>query len=119
MGGGEGMIDKEVIEWMKSREYPQNVRFMIVCGRNTKLYQSLQEDFSDHSQITVMGYVDRMHELMAMADLMVTKPGGLTISEALTMERPMLLVKPLRVKSRIMRIIWWESAWLSKPWLVN
>ncbi|ANA82747.1 Monogalactosyldiacylglycerol synthase [Paenibacillus vortex V453] len=95
MGGGEGMIDKEVIEWMKSREYPQNVRFMIVCGRNTKLYQSLQEDFSDHSQITVMGYVDRMHELMAMADLMVTKPGGLTISEALTMERPMLLVKPL------------------------
>lgn len=95
MGGGEGMIDKEIIEWMKSREYPRDVRFMIVCGRNAKLHQSLQEDFSDHPQITVMGYVDRMHELMAIADLMVTKPGGLTISEALTMERPMLLIKPL------------------------
>lgn len=95
MGGGEGMIDKEIIELLKSRAYPQDVRFMVVCGRNMKLYQSLLEEFAEHPQITVMGYVDRMHELMAMADLMVTKPGGLTISEALTMERPMLLVKPL------------------------
>ncbi|MGG3279337.1 MGDG synthase family glycosyltransferase [Paenibacillus solani] len=95
MGGGEGMIDKEIIELMKSRRYPQHVRFMVVCGRNMKLYQTLLEDFADHPQIKVMGYVDRMHELMAMADLMVTKPGGLTISEALTMKCPMLLVKPL------------------------
>lgn len=95
MGGGEGMIDKEIIELLKSRAYPKDVRFMVVCGRNMKLYQALLEEFAGHPQITVMGYVDRMHELMAIADLMVTKPGGLTISEALTMERPMLLVKPL------------------------
>lgn len=95
MGGGEGMIDKEVIELLKSNAYPQEVQFMVVCGRNMKLYQSLLDEFAERPQIHVMGYVERMHELMAMADLVVTKPGGLTISESLTMELPMLLVKPL------------------------
>lgn len=95
MGGGEGMIDKEITGFIKDRNYPEHIRFMIICGRNMKLYQSLQEEFSGLAQVTVMGYVDRMHEFMALAELIVTKPGGLTISEALTMERPMLLFKPL------------------------
>lgn len=95
MGGGEGMIDSEIVKLLQSRAYPEHVRFIVVCGRNDKLYQSLQEEFADHPQVMVMGYVNRMHELMAIADLMITKPGGLTISEALTMELPMLLFKPV------------------------
>jgi processive 1,2-diacylglycerol beta-glucosyltransferase len=39
--------------------------------------------------------VDHVHELMAAADLLITKPGGLTTSEALASELPMLLYKPL------------------------
>ncbi|GAB6931089.1 glycosyltransferase [Paenibacillus sp. JCM 10914] len=95
MGGGEGMIDREITELIKDRNYPSHIRFMIICGRNIKLYQSLQDELAGLTQVTVMGYIDRMHELMGIAELIITKPGGLTISEALTMERPMLLFKPL------------------------
>ncbi|MGG1879522.1 glycosyltransferase [Paenibacillus cisolokensis] len=95
MGGGEGMIDKEVTELINSGAYSSDIRFIIICGRNVKLYHLLQEELGEHPQTRIMGYVDRMHELMAVADLIVTKAGGLTVSEALTMERPMLLFKPL------------------------
>jgi processive 1,2-diacylglycerol beta-glucosyltransferase len=37
-----------------------------------------------------MGLVDNMHELMAVSDVMVTKPGGLSISEALVSHLPLV-----------------------------
>ena len=36
-----------------------------------------------------------MHELMAVADLIVTKPGGLTTSEALAMGKPLFILNPI------------------------
>ena len=36
-----------------------------------------------------------MHELMAVADLIITKPGGLTTSEAMAMGRPLLILDPI------------------------
>src|SRR6266851_4557523 len=36
-----------------------------------------------------------MHELMAVSDLIITKPGGLTTSEALAMGKPLLIINPI------------------------
>ncbi len=36
-----------------------------------------------------------MHELMAVAELLVTKPGGLTTSEALAMGKPLFILNPI------------------------
>jgi processive 1,2-diacylglycerol beta-glucosyltransferase len=36
-----------------------------------------------------------MHELMAVADLIITKPGGLTSSEALAMGKPLIIINPI------------------------
>src|SRR5947209_20205570 len=36
-----------------------------------------------------------MHELMAVADLIITKPGGLTTSEALAMGKPLFILNPI------------------------
>ena len=38
----------------------------------------------------MLGLVDNMDELMSVADVMVTKPGGLSISEALVKKLPMI-----------------------------
>jgi processive 1,2-diacylglycerol beta-glucosyltransferase len=43
----------------------------------------------------VLGFVTNMHELMAVADLIITKPGGLTSSEALAMGKPLLILNPI------------------------
>ena len=45
--------------------------------------------------LRVCGFVDNVYDYMHAADVLVSKPGGLTSSEALTAELPMVLVKPL------------------------
>lgn len=96
MGGGLGMIDKSFIQVLLSDELPQRMQFVIVCGHNEKLRQKLAEElWATKHRVHLTGYVDYVHELMAASDLLITKPGGLTTAEALSLELPMLLFKPL------------------------
>ncbi|WP_084134588.1 MGDG synthase family glycosyltransferase [Paenibacillus harenae] len=96
MGGGLGMIDSELVEWLQNQELPPAMQFIVICGRNKKLQQGLSKKLSGRKErVTIAGYVDHIQELMALSDLVLTKPGGLTTSEALAMELPMLLFKPL------------------------
>lgn len=71
---------------------------VVVCGKNTNLNRVLaaraeQPGWKDRCRI--VGHTIHMHELMAAADLMVCKPGGLTTSEATAMGMPMVLLPPI------------------------
>ncbi|MCV9951664.1 MGDG synthase family glycosyltransferase [Paenibacillus sp. BT-177] len=94
MGGGCGIIDKSFIEQMQSDSFPPNVQFVIVCGRNVKLLNRLHEALGDRDNVMLTGFLEGIHEWMASADVLITKPGGLTTSEALALQLPMLLLKP-------------------------
>ncbi|TCZ73585.1 glycosyltransferase [Paenibacillus albiflavus] len=97
MGGGCGMFGGELLKKLDELEHmTQSVQLLIVCGSNEKMRQQLLEAtrMSKHDY-RILGYIDYVHEVMAVADLMITKPGGLTISEAMAMQLPMLLYKPL------------------------
>lgn len=61
---------------------------IVVCGHNKDLFKKLSAKNS--RLVHVMGLVDNMHELMAVSDVMVTKPGGLSISEALVSHLPLV-----------------------------
>jgi processive 1,2-diacylglycerol beta-glucosyltransferase len=96
MGGGYGMISEELIELLKSPDYSKEWQWIIVCGHNDTLRLSLQETLKESPhRVTITGFVETIHELMASADLLITKPGGLTTSEALAVGLPMLLYRPL------------------------
>ena len=43
----------------------------------------------------MLGFVTNMHEWMSVADLIVTKPGGLTSSEALALGKPLFILNPI------------------------
>ncbi len=61
---------------------------LIVCGNNRKLYEELNPTQTE--LIKVYGLVNNMDELMAVSDIMNTKPGGLSISEALARGLPLI-----------------------------
>ncbi len=63
-------------------------QLVIVCGHNKTLYEDLKK--SPGKDVHVMGLVNNMPQLMAVADVMVTKPGGLSVAEALAMKLPMI-----------------------------
>lgn len=93
MGGGAGLFG-DMGEWERViRKHQQQAQFAIICGHNERWLRRLQHLNSETVQ--VLGYVTEVEEWMTMADLLITKAGGITVSEAMTMELPMLLYRPI------------------------
>jgi processive 1,2-diacylglycerol beta-glucosyltransferase len=67
---------------------------MVVTGRNQELRRELAAQDRKHPT-QVLGFVTNMHELMGVADLIITKPGGLTSSEALALGKPLFILNPI------------------------
>lgn len=67
---------------------------VVVTGRNDELRRELAVQNRSHPT-HVLGFSKNMHELMAVADLIITKPGGLTSSEALAMGKPLFILNPI------------------------
>lgn len=95
MGGGLGMGGiRMALDALEEAEGPQQI--LIVAGENQRLCDELKKCAAQSKNgVHVWGYYDRIPELMAVATLLITKPGALTISEALAMELPMILSEPI------------------------
>ena len=64
----------------------------IVCGTNSKLQRQLEKKYSGRQNIHVLGFVKNMSVLMDSADLYLTKPGGLSVTEASVKHLPMVYI---------------------------
>ncbi|MFO0809765.1 MAG: glycosyltransferase [Gemmataceae bacterium] len=72
------------------------VELVVVCGRNEKARDQLAEvPVPARHRVKLLGFTDQMDELMAAADLVVSKPGGLTTSEALARGLAMVIMNPI------------------------
>lgn len=93
LGGGFGMGPvAEILGELDKVEH--DFQTMVVAGRNQELRRELA--VHDHKHPThVLGFVTNMHELMAISDLIITKPGGLTTSEALALGKPLFILNPI------------------------
>ena len=71
-------------------------QLIVVCGKNANLEKELLEKQKTQPRLRkVFGFVDFMDELMAMSDLLITKPGGITVSESLAVGLPMIFIEPI------------------------
>lgn len=71
-------------------------RMVIVAGRNEALRERLSRRAARAPVPTrVLGYTREMHEWMAVSDILVTKPGGLTTSEGLALGLPFVVANPI------------------------
>ena len=57
---------------------------VMICGRSKGLKRNLEARFKSYDNVLILGYTKHMNEWMASSQLMITKPGGITISEGLT-----------------------------------
>lgn len=91
MGGGLGLGKIEAV--VNSLLQEDIFQVMVVTGSNAKLKKNLEA--LKNNRLHVFGFVDNVAELMAAANIIVTKPGGITCAEALAMELPMAIISPL------------------------
>ena len=69
---------------------------VVIVGKNRRLEQRVIEQARrDGADVRVLGFVENVFDWMHAADVLVTKPGGLTTSEALAARVPLVLLRPL------------------------
>ena len=77
------------------------IQLLIVTGTNDGLKKELQEIESELSiPIKILGYTKKIDELMEISDLLMSKPGGLTITEALVKDLPLGILDSLAGQER-------------------
>ncbi len=95
MGGGQGLGPIEQVT-MALAALPEPFQLVVIAGVNAKLQRRLAKLVPNvRRRLVVLGHVQFIHELIGAATLLVTKPGGLTTSEALAKQLPMILVDPI------------------------
>lgn len=88
---GYGHVEK-VIEGLD--EADEDFQIISICGRNEKLLKSLDK-MQTKKYLENIGFTDKVSLYMDAADCLVTKPGGLTTSEALAKKLPMIMINPI------------------------
>jgi processive 1,2-diacylglycerol beta-glucosyltransferase len=62
----------------------QDIQILVVCAKNRRLYSRLKD--KNYPSVKTFAFIDNAEELMAVSDVIITKAGGLTISEFLAQE---------------------------------
>lgn len=93
MGGGLGLgsINKIVKEIDKKFD---DIQIIAIAGRNKKLEMKLR-NLDTKNNLIVYGFINNIHELIEVSDIVITKPGGVTIAEVLCREKPIIIFSPI------------------------
>ena len=93
MGGSLGLRGiEDVTSSLKSE---QNLHLIVSAASNTALENRLKQEYSEYKNITILGYVDNVDQLMDISDILICKPGGGTVAEALAKGIKMITINPI------------------------
>lgn len=99
-GGGEFGLGKEmtlnVLECLLNK--CKNTQIIAISGKNESMktkFENLVKKYSREQDVRIFEFTDKVAEYMNIANLVITKPGGLTISESLVSHLPMVLINPI------------------------
>ena len=90
MGGGCGLLPKDKQFYEALNQLP-GVETTILTGHNQALLAQLS---GTYEHIRALDFTDEVPKFMAQADVVISKPGGLSVFEAIYAEKPLLLFKP-------------------------
>lgn len=97
-GGGEFGLGKEkTLKILKA--FIDNIydeyQIIAISGKNEKMQAKFEELVGNNPNVQVYGFTNEVPELMSISDLVVTKPGGLTITESLASGLPIVVINPI------------------------
>ena len=73
-----------------------DIQVITVAGKRVKSQKMFKEIADTHDKkVVILGYTDKIPELMSIADLVISKPGGLTTTEILTKRVPFAIINPI------------------------
>jgi processive 1,2-diacylglycerol beta-glucosyltransferase len=93
-GGSRGLgpLDETVAALKRAGD---GVQILAVCGHNERARRALQARYEHDRSVRVFGFTRAMPRLMDAADVLVSKPGGLTCAESLAKGLPLIMIRPI------------------------
>lgn len=99
MGGGFGTGPvREIVDSICGADFSvyDKIQVIVICGKNKRLFDELNAKKKTlRTRLCVFGYMNNIDEFMELSDLIITKSGGLTVSEALSKNLPMIVIQPI------------------------
>lgn len=68
---------------------------IVICGSNRELYRELETEYGEDTRIILIGYTNHMADYMRSSDIFMTKPGGLSSTEAAAVGVPLVHISPI------------------------
>lgn len=90
MSGSMGFGKIQMFAYELSKNCTNGEHIIIICGNNKKLRKALKREFRSKKNIHIIGYTNHVSDFMDACDVIYTKPGGLTSSEALAKNIPIV-----------------------------
>lgn len=98
-GGEFGLGKSQTVDIFKCIvKYFKDLQMIAIAGKNEKMKEAFNEYVKDHNRedsVKVLPFTDKVPELMAISNLVITKPGGLTITESLASSLPIIVISPI------------------------
>lgn len=92
MCGSMGCGPIRTLVSLLARQLPPDCCVSVICGTNDALRRTLMQDHAGNTRIRIYGFVRDVNTLMDSADLYLTKPGGISTTEATCKRLPMVFV---------------------------
>lgn len=95
LAGGDGLIDSSHIA-SQILSGADNLNLIAIAGKtNQKIYEKLNRLPPGNNHFQVIKFTEDIDELMRIADIVISKPGGLTVNECLYLGKPLLMINPI------------------------
>lgn len=95
MSGSMGFGKIQLFAFELARKLQNGEHIVIICGNNKKAQRTLKREFWWKKSIHVIGYTEHVSDYMDACDVIYTKPGGLTSTEALVKNIPIVHTAPI------------------------
>ncbi len=93
MGGGLGLGNiTDTLDYLVCNKL--DIQIVVIAGKNKDLYNNLKAKYNKDNNldnVRIYGYMSDIHKIMSISDVIITKPGGLTVAEAITKELPIII----------------------------
>ena len=82
-------ITKKLLENVKDHV------LIVSCGNNHKLIEILNNEYKNNNRMIILPYTNELEKYMAISEVILSKPGGLTTTEIATMRKPLIHIMPI------------------------
>ena len=98
-GGEFGLGRQSTYEMLETLAKNFNdIQIIAISGRNPQMkknFEKIVNDYNKQDSIKIIEYTNKVPELMSISDLVITKPGGLTTTESIASELPIVVINPI------------------------